>query len=103
MNKVFEEESYAHNVTVDTFSHTSNAQIYNTNGIFTSEKLDKLDEMVDTLNDLTIKNSEYYVSKSAIANDKKGDPASNPKTVTHTSDRKGKVTDTSNGILQHNY
>ena len=42
----------------------------------------------------------YYASDSANANDAIGDPASDPKKVTHTSDGKGKVTDTTNGISQ---
>ena len=50
---------------------------------------------------MTINDAEYYVSDSANANDSKGYPASNPKTVAHTSDgKKRKVTDTSNGIFQ---
>ena len=59
-----------------------------------------MDELADMLKDLTINDAEYYASKSATKNDVKGNPASNPKTVTHTSDRKGKVTDTSNGKIQ---
>ena len=54
IHKVIEEESDANNVTVDTFSHTSNTQRENTNTIFTSEKLDKLDKLSEMLNDLTI-------------------------------------------------
>ena len=41
INKLIEEEYDFHNVTADTFSHTSNIQRDNTNAIFTSEKLDK--------------------------------------------------------------
>ena len=78
----------AHNVTVHTFSQTSNTQRENENVILTSEELDKSDDMAGTLNDLTIKNAEYYVSDSANANDAKGDTVRNPKTVTHTSDEK---------------
>ena len=53
------------------------------------------------LTDLTINDAEYYVSESANMKDAKGDPASDPNTVTHTSNgNKRKVTDTSNGILQ---
>ena len=92
--------SDAENVTADTFSHTSNTQIDNANAIFTSEKLDKSDELADKLKDLTINDAQYYVSNSATANDAKGDPASDPKTVTHTSDGKGKVMDTINGNSQ---
>ena len=52
-----EEESIsdANSVTVNTFSHTSSTQRDNASTIFTSEKLDKLDALVDALNDLTIK------------------------------------------------
>ena len=75
-------------------------KIENANAVFTSEKLDKSDDLEYTLKDLTINDTEYYVSNSDTVNDTKGDPASNPKTVTHTSDGKGKVTDTSNGNLQ---
>ena len=51
-----EEESIsdANNVTTDTFSHISNTQRVNANAIFTSEKLDKLDELADKLKYLTI-------------------------------------------------
>ena len=59
-----------------------------------------MDELIDTLKDLKINNAGYYSSNSATVNDAKGNPTSNPKTVTHTSDRKGNFTDTSNGILQ---
>ena len=100
-NKVIEKESDAHNVTVNNFSHTSNTQRENTNTIFTSEKLDKLENLEETLKELTINDAEYYVSNSVNANDTKGEPAGNPKTFTHTIDVEGKVTDTSNGILQH--
>ena len=53
----------ANNVTADTFSHTSNSQKDNANAIFTSEKLDKSDELEDALKDLTINNAEYYESR----------------------------------------
>ena len=81
---------------MDTFSHTSNTQRDNSNTIFTSEKLNKSDDLVDTLKDFTINDAKYYVSNSATENDAKCDPESNPETVTHTSDGKEKVTDTSN-------
>ena len=57
-----EEESIsdANNVTADTFFHTYNAQIENANAIFTSEKLDKLDDLEDALKDLTINDAKYY-------------------------------------------
>ena len=88
--------SDANNVTADTFSHKLNTQRYNANAIFTSEKLDKLDDLAETLKYLTIHDAEYYVASSATKNDAKGDPVSDPKTVTHTSDGKGKVMDTIN-------
>ena len=67
----------------------------------TSEKIDKSDDPEETLKYLTINDSEYYVSDSANDNDAKGDPESNPKTVTRTSDgKKRKGMDTSNGFQQ---
>ena len=66
----------------------------------TSDKLDELDDLAETLKELTINDSGYYVSNSANANESKGDPASDPKTFHHTSDKKKrKVTYTSKGIL----
>ena len=57
-----EEESisYSNNVTADTFSHTSSIQRDNSNTIFTSEKLDKSDDLADALKDLTIKDAKCY-------------------------------------------
>ena len=68
--------------------------------IFTSENLDKLDELAENLEDLTTKDSEYYVSKSANANDSKSNRARYLKTVTRITDVQGNVTDTRNGIFQ---
>ena len=42
----------ANNVTGDTFSHTSNTQRENANTIFTSKKLDQLDELADAVKGL---------------------------------------------------
>ena len=85
----------AHNVTADNFSQMSNTLRENANAILTSEKLDKSDELAETLKDLTINNAEYYVSNSANVNNAKGNPVRYLKTVTHTSDgKKRKVTDT---------
>ena len=66
-----EEESIAdaNNVTVDTFSHTSNKQKDNANAIFTSEKLDKSDKLVGTVNNLTINNARYYESNTVGTSD----------------------------------
>ena len=57
-----EEESIAdtNNVTADTYIHTPNTKIENANAIFTSEKLDKLDDLEDALKDLTINDAKYY-------------------------------------------
>ena len=59
-----------------------------------------MEDLEYTLKYLTINDAEYYISNSATENDEKDDPASDPKTVTHTSDGKGKVMDTRNGKLQ---
>ena len=69
--------------------------------ILTSDGLNNSDVMAETLKGLTINNTRYYKSDSAKENDTKGDPESNPKVATHTSDgNKRKVTDTSNRDLQ---
>ena len=95
---------YYHNVTVDNFSQTPNAQRENENTILKSEKIDKLDVLSKTLKGLKINDAGYYESGSANANGENGDTASNPKIATHTSDRnKIKFTDTSNKVLQQNY
>ena len=47
------------NVTVDTFRHAYGAQSKNANVIFTNKKLEKLDELVDALNNLTINDAKY--------------------------------------------
>ena len=93
-----EEESIldANNVPAETFSHSSNTQRENANTIFTSEKLDKWNKLADTLEDLSINGAKYYESDTATASETQGDPKRNPKTVTHTRNGKGKVTDTSN-------
>ena len=100
-----EEESISdvNNVTMDTFSHTPNTQRENANVIFTSEKLDKSDDLADTLKDLTINDSKYYESNTATTSDTQGDTTRNPKTVTHTSNGKGKLRTLATGILNKNY
>ena len=94
-----EEESIsdADNITADTIIHTSNTQRENANVIFTSEKLDKSDEMADALKDLIINDAGYHESDTATASDAQVDPTRDPKTVTHISNGKGKVMETSNG------
>ena len=76
------------NVTANTFSNISNTQIDNANAIFTSEKLDKLENLTDTLKDFRINDSECYLSKSAASRDTQDNLTRNPKTVTYTSNRK---------------
>ena len=49
----------ANNVTADAFSHAFTSQRENSDTIFTSEKLDKLDKLVDTINNLTIIDAIY--------------------------------------------
>ena len=69
-----------------------------------SEKLDKLDALAETLKGYKINNAGYYASDSENANDAKVYRVSDLKTVTHTIDgNKGKLTDTNNVYLQHNY
>ena len=70
----------------------------NEDAIFTSEKLDKSDELVDTINKLTINDAGYDLNK-VTASDTQGDLARNPDTVTHTSDGPDTFTHTSSGIL----
>ena len=75
-----EEESitYATHVTVDTFSHASSAQRENPNTIFTSERLDKSDDLVDAVKNLTINDAGYYGSNTATASDEQDSLARNP-------------------------
>ena len=82
-----EEESLtdANNITADTFSHASNVQRENANAIFTSKKLDKLDKLVDTENNLKINNAIYYESNTATASEAQGDLTRNSEIITHTS------------------
>ena len=81
-----EEESItdATNVTADIFSHFSSAHRENAKLIFTIEKLDKLDELVDSVKNLTINNAKYYELNTATTSDAQGDLPSKPETVTHT-------------------
>ena len=54
--------------------------------IFTSEKLDKLDELANAINNLRINDAGYELNK-AIVIDAQDDITSNPYTVTHTINR----------------
>ena len=92
----------ANNVTADTFCHTPNTQRENANIIFTSENLDKLDELADALKYLIIRGAEFYESDTATANDAQGDSTRDQKTATHTSNGNEKITETSNGNFEEN-
>ena len=75
---------------MNTFSNTPdtpNTQGENKNTILTSERLDKLDALAETLDNLIINDAGYYESDSTNANYAKGDPASDPEISTHSSDR----------------
>ena len=90
-----EEESItdSNNITADTFRHASNTQGENKNMIFRSEKLDKSDDLLDAVKNLTINDTKYYESNTATANDAQGNLTCNPETVTHTN----------NGHFEQNY
>ena len=64
---------YANNVSADTFSHTCNTQKENANAIFISKKLDKSNDMVGAVKNLTINDVKYYESNTATVSDSKGD------------------------------
>ena len=76
-----------------TFSHATTAQRENANAIFTSENLDKLEELVDALKNLKINDTKFYESNTATASDAQGDLKFNLETVTHTR----------NGNFEQNY
>ena len=63
--------------------------------IFTSEKIDKSDELVDAVKNFTIKDAKYYESNTATASDAHGDLTRNPETVTNTNNGNETVTRTS--------
>ena len=85
---------------MDTFGQTlvtPNTQGENANTILKSEKRNELDALAETLRGLKINNNGNYESDSVNGNDAKGDPASDLRVATHTSDdKKKKVMDTSN-------
>ena len=62
MHKFMEEDSIAYEniFTANKFSHTSDTQRENTTAIFTSEKLDILDDLADKFKDLTINDATSY-------------------------------------------
>ena len=91
-----------HTVTADKFGHTSNTQRENANAIFTSEKLDKSDDMEDALKGLAINDAAYYESNSATVSDAQGDPTRDLETVTHISNGNEKATGSSKGSSEQN-
>ena len=102
VRKVMEEESVSdsNKVTTGIFSHTSNIQRENAKLIFTSEKLDKSDDLEGALKDSTINDAKYYESDTATSIDAQGYPTRNPETVTYTINSNEKVTNTSNGTFE---
>ena len=100
--KIMEQKSIAdaNNVTADTFIHTSNTQRDNANTIFTNEKLDKSDELVDAVKKFTINDSKYYESNTTTASDSQGYIKRNPETFTHTSNGNKTVNHTSNSNFE---
>ena len=68
--------------------------------IFISEKLDKLNELVDAVNNLTINNTKYFESNTATASDAQSDLTHNPETATCTSNCNETVHHTSNGNFE---
>ena len=64
----------------------------NLDTIFTNEKIEKSDELVNTINNLTINNPIYELN-IATTSDTQGNLTSDPDTVTHTN----------NGFLTENY
>ena len=61
----------ANNVTADTFSHESGSQRDISNAIFTSEKIEKSDKIVDAVNKLTINYTRYELN-TVTASDAQG-------------------------------
>ena len=69
--------------------------------IFTSEKIDKSDNLVDSVKNLTINDAKYYESNTATVSDAQGGLTCNPETVTHTRNGNDKVNHTSNRNFEH--
>ena len=72
----------------------------NANTIYISEKVDKLDELVEAVNILTINDAKYYEPNTATASDAQGGIVRNPETVAHNSNGNETVTHTSNGDFE---
>ena len=74
----------AENVITVAFIHASRSQRENSDAIFTFEKIDKSDRLVDSINNLTINDSGYELN-TATTSDAQGNLTRNLDTVTHTS------------------
>ena len=74
----------ANNVTDDTFSHASSSQRQILNTIFTSDKLEKSDKLVNAINNFTINNAVYELI-TVTPRDPQGDLTRDPDTVTRIS------------------
>ena len=75
----------ANNITADAFSHVYSSKRENTNMVFTTEELEKLEKLVGAVNNLTINDAKYNESNTATVNDAQVNLTSNLETVTHTS------------------
>ena len=91
------------NITVDTFSHTYNTKRENANAIFTIEKVDKSNDLVDTSNHLKINDAEYYISNSVTLSEAQGNLTRNLRAVTHNRKGKEKLRTLATGILSKQY
>ena len=89
IRKFMEEEptADANKVTADTFSYASNTQREHPITIFTSEKIDKSDDIVDAVKNLTIIDAGYYESHKAKASDAQENLTHNQEKVTHIRNR----------------
>ena len=82
----------ATNVTADTCSHVPSSQRENPNAVFTSEKIEKSDDIFDPVESIKINDAGYDLNIET-GSDAQVDLKSNPDTITRTS----------NGILDQNY
>ena len=99
-----EEESIVNtnNVTTGTFSNTYITKVENANTILISENLDKLDDLVDAVKNLTINDGKYYGSKTATLIDAQDDLTRNQEIVTRNSNGNEKLTHTINADFEKN-
>ena len=80
-----EEESLmgSNNVNFDAFSHASISQRENLNVIFTSEKLEKSENLVNAVKNMTINDAGHELNTATVS-DEQGNIMRSPDTVTHT-------------------